>query len=430
MRNPRAVKADTLMSWDTARERILARTPVLPTQRLLLEKASGFMLAEPLRAQNDAPPFDVSAVDGFAVCADDLIDATEARPARLRLAGVIHAGDVFKTRLVRGTTIKIMTGGCVPRGAGAIVMREYCQEEGTTVTVFRRVERGENIRPRGGEFRKGQRVLPLGATITPPVVGLLAAFGYARVCVHRYPRVTIVVTGDELLAPSQPLRPGKIRDSNSYALAAAVRGMGIETCRVYRVGDQPSAVQTRLRAALRTSEVLLTVGGVSVGDHDHVRPILNALGVQEQFWRMAIKPGKPAYFGTFARSSGKCVQRGATKARGTGLVFGLPGNPVSALVCFHQLVKPALLRMMGGPPQLPLTVSARLVGARRKPPGRLEWLRGCLSSANGELQVEPVSGQDSHMLGGLAKANCLIHFPQDADYLPEGTQVLVEFLSW
>jgi molybdopterin molybdotransferase len=266
--------------------------------------------------------------------------------------------------------------------------------------------------------------------ITPPIVGLLAAFGYARVRVYRHPRVAIVATGDELLAPSQPLRPGKIRDSNSYALAAAVRGMGIATCRVYRVGDKPSDIRTRLRAALRTSDVLLTIGGVSVGDRDHVRPILNALGVQEQFWRVAIKPGKPAYFGTFARSSGKCVQRGAPNARGAGLVFGLPGNPVSALVCFHQLVKPALLRMMGGRPQPSLTVSARLLSERRKPPGRLEWLRGCLSSADGELLVDPVSGQDSHMLGGLAKANCLIRFPQDADHLSEGTRVLVEFLSW
>ncbi|MBI4578186.1 MAG: molybdopterin molybdotransferase MoeA, partial [Planctomycetes bacterium] len=297
----RIVEARFMLTWEQARSCVLARTPVLSRRRVRLEAAAGRVLAEPLIARNDSPPFDLSAVDGFAVHPKDVAAASDAKPVRLRLAGVLRAGRPSTGRLGRGTAIKILTGAPVPRGAGAVVMQEYCREEAASVEVCRPVAAGENIRPRGGEFRKGRKVLPSGTSVTPPVVGLLAAFGYTTVFVHEQPVVTIVVTGDELLSPSQQLKPGKIRDANSYALAAAVRALGIEKCRTMRLTDRPALLKRQLADALSRSDVLLAVGGMSVGDCDYVRPILGELGVRQEFWRVAVKPGKPVYFGLFPR---------------------------------------------------------------------------------------------------------------------------------
>jgi molybdopterin molybdotransferase len=191
------------------------------------------------------------------------------------------------------------------------------------------------------------------------------------------------------------------------------------------VKDRPALLRRRLAAALRRADVLLTVGGVSVGERDFVRPALTALGVRQVFWRVAVKPGKPAYFGIFERRRGN---GGARRRR--CFVFGLPGNPVSALVGFHQLVKPALLKMMGLAHEPPLTLRARLIGGRRKEAGRLEWVRGVLASRDGRLLVRPTAGADSHMLGGLARANCLLRLPADADYVADGEEVIVEPLTW
>jgi molybdopterin molybdotransferase len=306
-------------------------------------------------------------------------------------------------------------------------MKEDCREEAAAVTVLRPASPGHNIRPRAGEFRKGQTVLPPGLLITPPVAGLLATFGYAGVMVYETPAVTIAVTGDELLAPSQRLRPGKIHDANTFALAAAVQMIGIQTIRTVRLPDQPARLKRHLSAAMRRSDVLLTVGGISVGDHDYVRAVLGELGVHEDFWRVAVKPGKPAFFGRWRYPS---AGRAGGRRRRHGLVFGLPGNPVSALLCFHQLVKPALWKLMGRRSQAPMILHARLVGERRKSPGRLEWVRGVLSCADDGLRVKPTSGQDSHMLGGLAQANCLIRFPREAEQLADDEEVVVEPLSW
>jgi molybdopterin molybdotransferase len=419
-----------MLSWDKARSIVLARTPVLARRRVRLENSPGRTLAEPLIARNDSPPFDVSAVDGFAVHPADVAAASQRQPVCLQLSGAIYAGEPATNRLRRGTAIKILTGACVPRGAGAVVMKEDCREGRTTVEVCRAVTTGENLRPRGGEFRKGRRILPPGVPITPPVVGLLASFGYAEVFVYDRPAVTIVATGDELLPPSETLRPGKIRDSNSYALTAAVQALGIETHRTLRLKDRPAVLRRRLADELERAGVLLVAGGVSVGDRDFVRPILTELGVKEEFWRVAIKPGKPAYFGLCHRPRrARNVARSATR-RPPCLVFGLPGNPVSALVCFHQFVKPSLLKMMGKMPAPAQPLHARLIGERRKRPGRLEWIRGVMSVERGELTVHPASGQESHMLGGLAQANCLIQFPEAVDFLADGCEVVVEPLSW
>jgi molybdopterin molybdotransferase len=409
-----------MLTWQAGLAAVLARAPVGAKRRVPLRDAANRVLARPLIARNDSPPFDVSAVDGFGVHPADVAKASAGSPVRLTLTATVRAGDRARVRLRRGAAIKLLTGVCVPPSVGAVVMQEYCRAEGRAVEVCRPARAGENIRRRGGEFRKGQVVLPAGVRITPPVLGLLATFGYATVDVYAEPVVTIVVTGDELLSVEKRLRPGKIRDANSVGLWAAVRALGIAECRTIRLKDRPALLRRRLGDALRRSDVLLTTGGVSVGDHDYMRPVLGELGVREVFWRMAIKPGKPMYFGVFARArrDRPCV------------VFGLPGNPVSALVCFHQLVKPALLKMTGMASVPRRTFGATLVGSRRKKAGRLEWVRGVMSRRGDELIVQPTAGQDSHMLGGLARANCLIQFPQGASQLADGQTVTVEPLTW
>jgi molybdopterin molybdotransferase len=415
-----------MMSWQEALPMVLARVPVMGAKESVpFERAAGRILAQPVKARNDTPPFDSSAVDGFGVNPADVAKATPHAPVRLECVRTIQAGQSARMRLRRGMAVKLMTGACVPAGVGGIVMREFCQEEGSVVLVSRAVKAGEHIRPRGGEFRKGQEVLPAGTRVTPPVVGLLATFGLTTVNVYAQPVVAIVVTGDELLPPGERLRPGKIRDCNSYGLRAAARAIGIEDCTAIRVKDHPALLQQRLGSALRRANVLLTVGGVSVGDYDYVRPVLEALGVRQVFWRVAVKPGKPAYFGIFDQAR----RSGAARGRQC-FVFGLPGNPVSALVGFHQMVKPALLKMMGMTGGPPLTLRARLAGARHKEAGRMEWVRGVLQTRADQLVVRPTAGADSHMLGGLARANCLVRLPRAASYVADGEVVIVEPLKW
>jgi molybdopterin molybdotransferase len=414
-----------MMSWQEVLPMVLAQVPVPGAkERVPFEHAAGRIMAEPVKARNDTPPFDSSAVDGFGVHPADVAKATPNASVRLECVGMIQAGESARMRLRRGTAVKLMTGACVPAGVGGIVMKEFCQEEGSAVLIRCAVKPGEKIRRRGGEFHKGQEVLPAGVRVTPPVVGLLATFGLTTVSVYAKPAVAIVVTGDELLPPGERLQPGKIRDCNSYGLRAAARAIGIEDCTAIRVKDRPALLQRRLGAALNRADVLLTVGGVSVGDCDYVRPVLKALGVRQVFWRVAVKPGKPAYFGVFDRP-----RRGGARRRQC-FVFGLPGNPVSALVGFHQLVKPALLKMMGMAGAPPLTLRARLVGARQKEAGRLEWVRGVLQTRAERLVVRPTAGADSHMLGGLARANCLVRLPRAASYVADGEVVIVEPLKW
>lgn len=392
-------------------------------ERIPLEEAVGRVLAEDAMARFDVPLFDQSAVDGFAVRSVEFVNASSDTPVALRVASTVRAGDSIQPRIRAGHAVKIMTGGRVPPDADAIVMKESCEELDAGVTVRAAVSTGNNIRYKGEEFRKGARVLVKGTRITPPVIGLLATFGHAAVRVYQKPRVTLLVTGSELIKPGDRLRPGKIYDSNSYALSAACTELGIE-CRRIRLKDEASALRKAVSVALQSSDIVLTAGGVSVGEYDLLKDIFADLGVKEIFWGVAIKPGKPCYFGTWKKSCHSAKQKRPV------LVFGLPGNPVAALLCFHQLVEPAIHQLMGQIPAVRITLPARIQGQHSKRGNRLEWLRGSVTRVNGSLSVVPVEGQGSHMLGGLAQANCLIAFPRDRQILDEGESVDVEVLNW
>lgn len=404
-----------MLDFDLAIEKILKHTKRLPAVRVPLADSLGHALAQEIRARDPIPLFDSSSVDGFAVRVLDLSTASGEKAVRLSLQGARWAGIGRPQSLKPGCTVKITTGAMLPKQTGAVVMKEFVAVEGGSAVFTLPVKDGENLRKQGEEFSKGQLVLPRGTLITPPVVGMLATLGAAMVKVYRKPRVAVIVTGNELRSPSAALRVGQIRDSNSYSLTAALRALGLAPILILRAQDSKEQITKAFARALRKSDVIISAGGVSVGDFDFVREILNDLRVKTVFWRVAMKPGKPNYFGS----------------RGGRLVFGLPGNPVSALVSFECLVMPALQKMMGIHSSRILTSHATLGSDLRKRSGRVEFVRGIAArSSDGRITVMPVPGQGSHMVGGIAQANCLIVFPRESEHLNKGDEVSIRLLSW
>ena len=409
-----------MIELDDARSAVLDHVEPLPATKAALESALGCVLAMPVCTTLDLPSFDNSAVDGFGVQVDDVAEASEHAPIRLELAATVRAGDdISSVALPNGKALKIMTGAPVPAEVEAVIMREYCREENECVHIQRSVKPGENIRRKGEEFQHGQQVLDAESRVTPAVVGLLATIGLTEVEVHGKPRVAVLVTGDELVKPGTALKPGQIYESNSFALAAILREIGIDDVQLLHLRDERDVITEGIRESLDDSDVLITVGGVSVGDFDYVKQAMADLGVEQIFWKINMKPGKPNFVGVYRKKSGANT-----------LVFGLPGNPVSAQVSFHHLVRPAILKMMGEANVERQVLLAELAADIQHKPGRREFLRGVLEMKRGHPVVRPVSGQGSHMQGGLAKANCLIDVPADCPGYRQGEQVFVELLTW
>ncbi len=408
-----------MISFDEALQTILQHAKSLGVVNVSLKKTLGYVLAQAVSATFDLPSFNNSAMDGYGVQFEDLKNASKEHPAQLILKETIQAGDTSLKKLTPGSAVKIFTGAPIPTGVDAVVMKEVCEEKDGTVFFSQSARKNENIRFQGEEFKKGQSVISSGTLITPPVIGLLANLGYESVSVYRKPNVSILVTGNELVSPGASLKPGQIYDSNSYALIAALNDMGITDIPVFYTRDEKDETHQKFKQALSDHDIIITLGGVSVGDYDFIKEVVETEGAQTLFWRIAIKPGKPVYFGEIE------------SLPNNKLIFGLPGNPVSALVTFHQLVRPALLKVMGKPidPSLQLT-EATLQESFKKRPGRLEFIRGVYSTREGETTVKSTRGQSSHMLGGLAVANCLIHFPEAETHLNSGDTVFIEPLQW
>jgi molybdopterin molybdotransferase len=414
-----------MISFDEARSLILTTVQALPKTRIRLEKLYGMVLGEAVLASQDMPPFDNSAVDGYAVNFADVKGAGESSPVELQVAGEIRAGDESPANLQANSAYKIYTGAVVPPGANAVIMRENCLEENGRVRVLREVAEGGNIRRRAEEFQRGQEILPEGVRISPPVVGLLASLGQASFMAHKRPTVAIITTGSELVKPGKALGPGKIYESNSYALKAACDSVGIDDFLMLNCREDLSETRKVFGLALDFADLVISVGGLSVGDHDYVKQVYEELGVKTLIYKVAIKPGMPVYFGTASHR----------RKHKTQYIFGLPGNTVSSLVTFYQLVKPAMLKMMGQEAgcygQSVMQVKAKLSRElRKRKPGRTEFVRAAVTSSAGELYVHPTAGQESHMLGGLSLANGLIVFPQGQEVLPQGQMVDVDLLNW
>ena len=380
-----------LPTIDEALALVLAHVRPLPLEDVSVGSAAGRVLGEDARAVTDLPPFDSSAMDGYAVRADDT-------PGRLRVVGHSAAGRPELGAVGPGEAVVISTGAVVPAGADAVVPVERT----TGDVVVETVGRGDNVRPRGGDTRTGDVVVGDGRPLGPPPVSALAAAGVAVLRCARRPRVAVLSTGSELRAPGEPLAPGEIYESNSVLVAAQL-GLAAATATVFPVvADDAAATHAALEQALE-HDVLITTGGVSVGPHDLVRATLAELGAQEVFWRVAVKPGKPIAFS---------VRRDA-------LVFGLPGNPVSSLVGFELFVRPALRALQGAREPGPEYLPGRLANGVRRNLDRDELVRARRSGD----QLEPLSGQDSHMIVRAAAANALVLIPRGEGELPPGAEV-------
>jgi molybdopterin molybdotransferase len=389
----------TLLSLDEALDRILERTRPLSSEAISAGDAAGRVLAEPAVAAVDLPPFPSSAMDGFAVRSGDT-------PGTLPVAFRVAAGSPALEPLRAGAAAGIATGGVVPEGADAVVPIELVAERDGHVEIPRTAAPGAHIRPRGGDARVGEVVVESGTRLGAAQIGALAAAGVATVVCGSRPRVSVLATGSELRAPGESLAPGQIFESNRAAVAVVLEAAGAIVDAQPVIADEANAHREALERGLE-SDVLVTTGGVSVGPHDLVREAEANLGVEEVFWGVAVKPGKPLAFGV----------------RGDTLVFGLPGNPVSSLVGALLFVRPAVLALQGHAHPRPELEAGRLAAPLRRNEGRDEFVRARRSFDADGARLEPVSGQDSHMIVRAAAADALVHVPRGRGELAVGTTV-------
>lgn len=389
---------------------VLDAVAPLPPEVCATADALGRVLAEPVRAGRTLPPWDVSAMDGFAVRECDVRDA----PVTLPVAFEVAAGGDRARPLAPGTAARILTGAPLPPGADTVIRQEDTDREGSRVRIRVAAPLGEHVRPAGEDVRSGDLVLEPGERLGAGALGLLASLGRSVVAVHQRPRVAILSSGDELIEPDGDPRGGRIVSSNSYSLVAQCRETGAKPVYLGIARDTPEDLEQRLRAGL-DAHVLVSSAGVSVGDRDYVRPVLERLGCELSFWGVRIKPGFPLVFGRFG-------------GRGP-LVFGLPGNPVSAMVTFEQFVRPALRRLAGLRALFRPRVEASLGEPLRKKAGRLHLVRVRLARDAGRIVATPTGSQSSGVLRSMALADGLLVFPADATLLPAGAPVQVQVLD-
>ena len=392
-----------LISIHDARELVLRATKRLENERVDVERALDRVLAEDVVAIGDVPPFPCSAMDGYAVIAG---------PAgrTLRVVGESRAGAPSDHGLEDGEAIRISTGAAIPPGATAVIRQEDVTESENSIETGAPTEPAENVRPIGDDMHAGTTVLKAGTTLGAIELGAAVAAGVAEVVVARRPRIQVLCTGDELRAPGEALGPGEIHNSNAPMLAALASRCGVNAGPVERLPDDRAATEAGLAAALERADVVVITGGVSVGPHDHVKPALAALGVVEQFWGVALQPGKPTWFGTL---DGK-------------LVFGLPGNPVSAVVTFSLFARPGIAALQGATLDGMLTTEAKLAHAVRRNPIREQAIRVRLERSNGAIIAFPNGPQGSNLVTSLVGADALALIPAGPGEIEAGATVALE----
>jgi molybdopterin molybdotransferase len=386
-----------------ARARVLEAVRPLPAEAVPLAEALGRVLAEDVESAISVPPFDSSAMDGYAVIAGDA--------AELEVVGEARAGHPAGVALGPGAAVAISTGAAVPDGATAVVPVEQSEAAGDSVRVPS-TQQGANIRRAGEDIAAGEVVLRRGNVLAPAALGVAASVGRRSVSCARRPRVALLVTGDELTEPGQPLAPGGIYSSNAYALAGQVERAGAAIARHERVPDDADATLASIGAALEDADVVVVSGGVSVGPHDHVKDAFARQDAEERFWGVSLRPGKPVWFGT----------------RGDTLAFGLPGNPVSAMVTFQLFVRPALAALQGADPSITRT-AARLERPVARNPRREQAVRVRLQASEDGWRASPTRGaQGSHVLTSMLGADALALIAPGEGDAPAGELVEVELL--
>ena len=397
-----------MLSYEDARALVFEHVKPLEKEQRRLIESQGLALSEDIVAPYGMPLFDNSAVDGYAVQAADLTAASRENPVRLEKLGYISAGDSGKDPLGSGQCVQIATGAPLPAGADTIVMKEDIKLEESLVCFFQSIPKTENVRYQGEDIPEGRTVIPVGTVIGPAQMAVLATFGFSRVPVRRVPKISIVSTGSELVDVDENPQSGQIRESNRYMLAGMVKQESCELVKMTMVPDIPKILKHEFEDALQADVVLIS-GGMSVGERDYAKPILKEMGVEEIFWKIKFKPGKPLFFGR----------------RGKTLVFGLPGNPASSYVLFEEFVRPALRQMMGRRILEERMVKAILEESITETYKRMHFMRGQLHEKNGKFRVRPLKFQGSHSIGSLVESNALIRVEANSPVLPKGCQVSV-----
>ena len=395
-----------------ALEIILGEIKTLGVETVDILDSPGRVLAEDISAGRPNPPWDNSAMDGFALMAGDTKGASRENPVKLRVIYDIPAGQVPKGPVKKGEAVRIMTGAPVPDGADSVVMVERTRAGAAgvgEVFVLEESRIGDNIRKSGEDFRSGTVVIKKGSLIRPAEVLMLATVGKARARVFKKPTVSVLSTGDELVDIGTAPAPGKITNSNGYALCALVGEAGAKAVQLGIARDTLEGLTEKLREAVK-ADCIITSGGVSVGDYDLVKDVLRDMGSEMRFWKVAMKPGKPLAFGVI----------------GGKPAFGLPGNPISSMVAFTEFVRPALLKMAGRKEIFIRAFPAKLTGDVLKKPGRMNFLRGELSIKDGDFTVTPLEGQGSGVVSTMVKANCFIIVPEETSVIKAGETVKIQ----
>jgi molybdopterin molybdotransferase len=414
-----------MISVEEARTYILKHFQPLGPERVHVLDALDRVLTEDVVSDLNVPPFNNSAMDGYALRAADISNATREKPTTLRVVGDIAAGYVAQKKLERGEAMRIMTGAPMPEGADTVVRFEETSEgiqphgkpKKNTVEIWKAGVRGDNVRNAGEDVQKGAVVLSRGSVLTAAGIGVLAMVGKKEVMVHRRPRVAVLATGDELVDVDQPVTPGKIRNSNEYSNTAAVIKAGGIPVRLGIARDNINDLTAKIRAGLEADvDLFLTSAGVSVGDYDMVKDVLGAEG-EMHFWQVKMKPGKPLAFG---------ILRGKKPVP----ILGLPGNPVSSIVSFEVFARPAILTMLGKTKFTRPTVWATLQDDAKNSADRRNFIRVWVEKRDGQLVARTTGEQGSGILTSIARANGLLTMPEDLPLIRAGTEVEIQMLDW
>ena len=402
----------SMIQVQEALDKILCQIQFKGVERVPLGQALGRVLTEDVVSRINNPPLDNSAMDGYAVIAEDIQSATPENPVKLEMVEEIAAGYTAKGTLKPGQTMRIMTGAPIPPGADAVLMQEDTQKDGNAILCLDKADVAENIRRAGEDVKIGEGVIKKGTTLSPAHIGMLAVIGRSQIAVSQRPTVAILSTGDEILELDETPQGPQIFNSNGHMLAAQIKSAGGIPVYLGIAKDTEKDLMEKFEWAL-TADIVVSSGGVSVGDYDLVKSSLQKMGQDMLFWKVAMKPGKPLAFGRIGKTP----------------IFGLPGNPVSSFVSFEQFVRPSLRKVLGCSDLSHKTVQAKLTRTINKKPGRLHFLSSIVSWTDGEYTVTPAGEQGSGILKSAANANGLLIFPLEAEEIKQGQEVAVQLLE-